>query len=170
MDIIKGATAELTYTDYQVNLKVKCRGQTGVHSLDYRSNTHVIAAIGNRSVIKFKELPFIELITSTSSDISYTVRAVHYSRDSESKPTDISSIALMPGNVEIVRSQLLNINRVQIRNTPNVTDLVKPSPEVGYSPRLDIAWTSLGTNSESEVVLVVHCVFIASGADLPAYQ
>jgi len=169
MEHIQGAITDLTRTEHLVNLKVTLAGSQGTYRLDYRTNARLLSAVGLRATISFKTLPIIELVTATSADVSYNIRAVHYKRLASSEPTDIGDIAAIPGAVEIVRSQLQNINRVTLGQSPNVTSLIKPDPLVGHSPCLDLAWTSLGTDVSSRVVLIVHCVLEANGADLPDY-
>jgi len=170
MEHIQGATADLTKTEHLVNLKVVLAGASGVHRLDYRTNSSLLKSVGLRATISFKQPPVIELVTATSADVSYNIRAVHYNRISTSVPSDIGDIAAIPGAVEIVRSQLQNVNRISLGQSPNVTGLIKPDPLVGHSPCLDLAWTSLGTDKNSRVTLIVHCVLEATGSDLPAYQ
>jgi len=169
MEHIQGATAELVKTEHLVNLKIELRGASGTHCVDYRTNKSLLASVGLRATISFKSPPVIELATVTSADVSYNIRATHYKRLAESKPGDIGDIAAIPGSVEIIRSQLQNLNRIAVGHAPNVTELIKPDPLVGHSPCLDIAWTSLGTSSSSQVVLIIHCVIEATGSDLPEY-
>jgi hypothetical protein len=169
MEQIQGATSDLTKTEHLVNLKLSLIGAAGVHRLDYRLDKDLLASVGHRATISFKSPPVIELVTATSADVSYNIRAVHYARLATSVPKDTADVAAIPGSVEIVRSQLQNQNRVAVGRTPNVTDLVKPDPLVGYSPCLDIAWSSLGTDENSSVRVVVHCVLEATGSDLPPY-
>lgn len=169
MDIIKGAIDDTTETKHKVNIALILKKRAGVAILDYRNNARLLASVGERVIIKFSEAPFIELVTPTSADVSYNIRAVHYNRASTSFPTCAADIARIPGAVEIVRSQLLNDNRTLMSFGSCVTDLIKPDPLVGYSPRLDIGWDSLGTSDTSTVTLIVHCVLVASGSDLPAY-
>jgi len=170
MDAILGASADLTTTEHLVNLVVVLTGQSGVDSIDYRTNVQLLASVGQRTVIRFVSSPVIELVTPTDAKVAYDIRAVHYARLSGSVPTTSASIAAIPGAVEIVRSQLLNTNRISIGPTPGVTDIIKPDPVIGYSPRLDIGWSSLGTTATSSVTVIVHCVVAASGTDLPAYS
>jgi len=170
MSLIEGATEALVVTEHLVNIRVSLPGASGTLRVDYRTNAALLKSVGQRMVIKFKSPPIIELVTATAADISYNIRAVHYGRLHSSEPSDAASIAAIPGSVEIVRSQLLNTNRVAIGHTPAVTDIVKPDPAVGYSPCLDVGWTSLGTDDTSSVTLIIHCIFVASGADLPEYS
>lgn len=169
MEHIQGATADLTRTEHLVNLKVVLVGASGVYRLDYRTDTSLLRAVGLRATISFKSSPIVELVTATSADVSYNIRAVHYKRLATSVPTDIGDIAAIPGAIEIVRSQLQNVNRVSLGQSPNVTSLIKPDPLVGHSPCLDVAWTSLGTDAASRVTLIVHCILEATGSDLPNY-
>jgi len=169
MDQIEGATADLTKTEHLVNIKLILKGAFGTTRLDYRTNANLMRSVGLRATISFKSPPIVELVTATSADVSYNIRAVHYKRQAISSPRDIGDIAAIPGAVEIVRSQLQNVNRIALGRSPNVTTLIKPDPLVGHSPCLDIAWTSLGTDNESSVILIVHCVVEATGSDLPDY-
>jgi len=169
MEYIQGAVADLTRTEHLVNLKVTLTKSAGVYRLDYRTDPSLLKSVGLRATISFKQPPVLELVTATSADVSYNIRAVHYNRAATSQPTDIGDIAAIPGAVEIVRSQLQNVNRIALGQSPNVTSLIKPDPLVGHSPCLDIAWSSLGTHDKSSVVLIVHCVIEATGSDLPDY-
>lgn len=169
MEHVQGAIADLVKTEHLVNLKLILKKASGVHRLDYRTDSTLLRSVGLRATISFKQPPVIELVTATSADVSYNIRAVHYRRLASSVPSDIGDIAAIPGAVEIVRSQLQNVNRIALGRSPNVTDLIKPNPLVGHSPCLDIAWTSLGTDSSSSVTLIVHCVIEATGSDLPDY-
>jgi len=169
MEFIEGATKDLATTEHLVNLKVVLIGDSGVKRVDYRRNPQLLAAVGRRVVIRFQTLPTLEVVGLTSSDVSYTVRAVHYNRASASEPSDESDIAAIPGSVELVRSQLINQSRAVVGAGPSVTNIIKPNPVVGHSPCLDIGWSSLGTSKDSRLTLVVHCVLEASGSDLPDY-
>jgi hypothetical protein len=169
MDHIEGAVADLVKTEHLVNIKVVLNGAFGTHRFDYRTDSTLLKSVGARATISFKLPPTLELVTATSADVSYNIRAVHYAREAKSKPSDVASVAAIPGAVEIIRSQLQNQNRVPLGRSPNVTDLIKPNPLVGYSPCLDVAWSSLGTDAKSSVTLVVHCVLLATGSDLPDY-
>jgi hypothetical protein len=170
MEHIQGATSDLSRPEHLVNLIVQLKGASGVVSVDYRTNARLLAAVGERLFIRLVRSPTIELVTATDATISYNIRAVHYDRSSADKPPNAASIAATPGSVEIVRSQLQNENNKPVGETPGMTLIVKPDPVVGYSPRLDIGWTSLGTNPNSIVQLIVHCVIEATGTDLPGYQ
>lgn len=169
MSLIEGATEALVTTQHLVNIVVPLVGEQGVKRLDYRTDPLLLRAVGNCMVIRFVSNPVIELVTATSADVSYNIRAVHYNRDSSSVPTNTASIAAIPGSIEIIRSQIQNLNRVAIGSTPAVTDLIKPDPTVGYSPCLDVAWDSLGTDASAIVQLIVHCIVVSSGSDLPDY-
>jgi len=170
MNSIQGAVADLVKTEHLVNLKLVLKGPSGVVDLDYRTNDKLLESVGLRSTIIFKSQPVVELVTPTQSDVSYNLRAVHYDRNSRSKPEGIGAIAAIPGSIELARSQLMNINNVALRPSPNVTDIIKPNPLVGHSPRLDLAWSSIGTTASSSVVVIVHCVLESTGSDLPLYD
>jgi hypothetical protein len=169
MDLLTGAISDLSVTTTSVNLRLTLTGVTGVVRLDYRADKTVLNHVGARSVIRFAKPPEIELISVTAPTVAYHVRAVHYNRASESRPKDVASVAAIPGSVELVRSQLLNVPRATIGATPNVTDVVKPDPIVGGSPCLDVAFASTGTSNTSVATLVIHCVFATSGDELPEY-
>jgi len=167
--ILQGAVSDLDVQEYTVNLIVDLSGSSGTYRLDYRTDKSVLKSVGHRAVIYLKQQPTLQLITVPTAEISYSLWAVHYNRASSSRPSDVGSIAAIPGCVEIRRSQLLDVGRITLGHTPPVTLLVKPDPAVGYSPCLDIAWTSIGTKDTTKFTVVVSCVFLASGADLPAY-
>jgi len=128
----------------------------------------VLAEVGRRALMHIVSEPTVELITATSADISYNIRACHYNRVG-ARPTTIGQVAKQRGAGEIVRSQFQNTNRVTVGFPPNVTRLVQPDPQVGYSPCLDISWISLGTEAQSKVELLITFTLSASGQDLPAY-
>lgn len=153
---------------HQVNLVVELTNTKGTKRIDYREDPAILREIGNRAKVTLSAPPVLELITVTSASISYNIRAVHHRRGS-TPPSGLASIAAIPGAIEIIRSQLQNINRVAIGVTPGVGTLIKPDPLIGHSPVLDIAWESLGTLASSSVTLIVHCTLTATGADTPDY-
>jgi hypothetical protein len=104
MDHIEGAVADLVKTEHLVNIKVVLNGASGTHRLDYRTDSTLLKSVGARATISFKLPPTLELVTATSADVSYNIRAVHYAREAKSKPSDVASVAAIPGAVEIIRS------------------------------------------------------------------
>jgi hypothetical protein len=169
-NLILGATNALTSTVHNIALLVTLTGSAGIFHLDYRTHDRILKAVGERAMLELVGLPTIEIVTVTAGNVAYNIRACHYARDeNRAKPTSTGQIATIGGAVEIVRSQLLDINRASVGFPPNVVPLIKPDPLVGYSPRLDIGWQSIGTNSESEAQLVIHCQIKATGQDLPFY-
>jgi len=169
MDLLSGSITDLVKTEHLVNFKITITGVSGTHRLDYRLSPTLLSSVGLRATVSFRGPPLVEIVTPTSADVSYNVRAVNYGRGSDSRPADIGDLARMPGSVEIVRSQLLNINRVPVGYAPNVTSVIKPDPLVGHSPVLWLAWSSLGTTATSSVVVILHCVVDAAGVDLPDF-
>lgn len=163
---IQGAIEGLTVTEHKVNILIKLVGISGCQEIDYRTSRAVLASVGRRSVIYFTEPPVADLVTATDGNVSYNIRMVHHDRNNDTLPTTAGSVASQLGASEIVRSQFLNTNSVSIGSAANVTELVKPDPLVGYSPRLVLFWTSLGTTAQSSVEIVIRCSFSASGSDL----
>jgi len=163
---IQGSIDQLGTTEHHVNILLTLEGVTGTRIVDYRTDREVLASIGRRAIVYFKAPPVADLITATDGNVSYNIRLVHHDRSNESRPASIGSVAAQVGASEIVRSQFLNTNQIPIGSAPNVTELIKPNPLVGYSPRLVLVWDSLGTAKASKVQLVIRCVISASGSDL----
>jgi len=164
-----GDVASLQYQEFHVTKVLTLTGSSGCVIVDYRTDPDILRQVGERALIKIDSPVSAQFASTTAADQGYDVALVHHSRDNASQPTFLASVTGQKGSAYLTRSQAIRSTDGIVGYARNVTQLIKPDPQFGHSPRLVVYFEAFGSDQTSVARVVVHFVVKATGDETPDF-
>lgn len=169
MDVATAGAAELKTVLVFVSKVITLRGSKGSISIDWRSDSDLLARTGLRSSIEIAGPVHASLGGLVDPTRGYNVGLVHHDREDETLPTSVQSVRSHRGALYLCQSAAIQTTEGEVGFDSNVTPIIEPTPPIGKSPRLVLYFDSFNTEGKSEHSLLIHFHCRVSGDKTPPF-